>query len=185
MRRSYEQQIDESRSKTDKSAESDAEYINKREGRSTLKGVFDREKKPVKGVELLHDDAITEDELREESKQNRSDKVEKDEKTGLYKKDITDGEKMRVIREKIGQILPENFVEELSWMKKKRMTDRATYESVLNRVFVQANGGEDVWGRKSKPHSAFEGWSANDCKEFLKDLGEDIELHNINNTEQE
>ena len=168
---SYEDQVNETRSESDAQAKKDAKNINEKEGRGTLKGIFNKEKKPISSTELLHEEAKKEDELREKIKKNQT--------RSIMVGDKTDEEKMRAVRKDIQKMLPGNFVEKLSDLKRLRTTDRSTYQSFVTQIFIQANGGEDVWGRKSWPRPDFRHWTAEDCMELLRDLGEDLSLKQL------
>lgn len=184
MRKSFEVQIDESHKKTEEHAKRAAEDRNKTEGRSTLKGLLDKTKKPIKMADVLHEEALKEDAIRAQAEGGRSKGRFLNEATGVYDPDITDKEKARAIRENIKMMLPDNFVSELHNLKQLRMTNRDEYENILRYVFVQANGGVDVWGRKLSPIGQFHTWSAEDCQELLRDLGEERDLKIIANAKK-
>lgn len=201
MGESYQQQIHESQDKELKKADEVAEEENKKsekiakdrnkkEGRSFIKGLFNKEKKPIKNiqvkdVDILHEQAKWEDAARRNMvgrEKTGPVRITIDKKTGTYKKDKTDEEKMHAVREDINKILPDNYVKELTLLKEMRVANSSAYEMFVNLAFLQANGGKDVWGRKSGgPAHQFKEWTAEDCQELLKDLGEDWLLGALNN----
>ena len=173
MGESYQNQIHESQDMGLKNANEIAKDRNKKEGRGFIKGLFNKEKKPMSGVDISHEQAIWEDAARRNlagREKTGPVLISVDKKTGTYKKDKTDEEKMHAVREDINKILPDNFVKELTRMKELRVANPSAYGMFLNMVFLQANGGKDVWGRKSSgPAHEFNGWTAEDCQELLKD----------------
>lgn len=89
-------------------------------------------------------------------------------------------------RERVGgrrsNVIHNNFVKELTRLKEMRLENPGLYSGLLNPIIMQAEGKKEyIWGQKFEPKREFSGWTAEDCQELLKDLGEEIWLGGIKN----